>query len=151
MGRKEPEGRQKSPGKKRTQGSGKEGKHRWNSCGSEAGKDERKRTESQVPEAGTEAWETRRKRRWKAGEPKGRTEALRRPLMRRKQEEGNGRTAGSVAGTVREADERKWKETGKRPKAKAQGKHSWNSCGSEARKGERKQTGSRVREPGENA
>ena len=29
---------------------------------------------------------------------------------------------------------------GKRPKAKAEGKHSWNSCGSEARKGERKQT-----------
>ena len=59
-----------------TKGSGKEGKHRWNSCGSEAGKDERKQTESQVPETGKEAWETRRKRRWKAGKPKGRTGAL---------------------------------------------------------------------------
>ena len=74
-----------------------------------------------------------------------------RPLKRRRQEAGNGRTEGQVAGTVREADERKRKETGKRPKAKAQGKHSWNSCGSEARKGERKQTGSRVREPGKKA
>ena len=39
----------------------------------------------------------------------------------------------------------------KRPKAKAQGKHSWNSCGSEAGKGERKQTESRVQEPGRKA
>ena len=37
---------------------------------------------------------------------------------------------------------------GERPKAKAEGKHSWNSCGSEARKGERKRTGSRVRRTG---
>ena len=28
----------------------------------------------------------------------------------------------------------------KMQEAKAEGKHSWNSCGSEARKGERKQT-----------
>ena len=34
------------------------------------------------------------------------------------------------------------KREGKRPKAKAEGKHSWNSCGSEAGKDERKQTGS---------
>ena len=40
---------------------------------------------------------------------------------------------------------------GKRPKAKAEGKHSWNSCGSEARKDERKRTASRVREPGRKA
>ena len=34
------------PGQMRTRGSGKEGKHRWNGCGSETGKDERKQTES---------------------------------------------------------------------------------------------------------
>ena len=39
----------------------------------------------------------------------------------------------------------------KRPKAKAQGKHSWNSCGSEAGKGERKQTESRVLRTGRKA
>ena len=37
---------------------------------------------------------------------------------------------------------------GERPKAKAQGKHLRNGCGSESRKGERKQTGSRVRGTG---
>ena len=42
-----------------------------------------------------------------------------------------------------EADERKLKGTGKcrkRSESGKEGKHSWNSCGSEARKGERKQT-----------
>ena len=32
--------------------------------------------------------------------------------------------------------------------AKAEGKHQWNSCGSETGKDERKQTGSRVRRTG---
>jgi hypothetical protein len=74
------EGRRKSPEQKRTRGSGKEGKHRWNSWGSEAGRDERKRTESQVPETGKAARETGRQRRRKTGKPKGRTEALEKPL-----------------------------------------------------------------------
>ena len=34
------------------------------------------------------------------------------------------------------------------PKARAKGKHWWNSCGSEARRDERKQTESRVRRAG---
>ena len=51
--------RGESPEAKRTRGSGEEGKHRWNSCGSEAGRGERKRTGSQVPEPGRKAWETR--------------------------------------------------------------------------------------------
>ena len=46
---------------------------------------------------------------------------------------------------------KKVEREGERPKAKAEGKHLWNSCGSEARKGERKQTESRVREPGRKA
>ena len=72
--------------------SGKEGKHRWNSCGSEAGRDERKQTGSQVPEAGTEAWETRRKRRRKAGKPKGRTEALEKLLRGETRKRGTEET-----------------------------------------------------------
>ena len=35
---------------------------------------------------------------------------------------------------------KKAEREGERPKAKAEGKHSWNSCGSEARKGEKKHT-----------
>ena len=46
-----------SPEEKRTRGSGKEGKHRWNGCGSETGKDERKQTESRVLENGRETRE----------------------------------------------------------------------------------------------
>ena len=37
------------------------------------------------------------------------------------------------------------------PKARAKGKHWWNSCGSEARRDERKRTESRVRESGRKA
>ena len=65
-----------------------------------------------------EAWETRRKRRWKAGKPKGRTEALEKPLKRRGQEEGNGRTEGQVAGGGTEGDERNRKGSGKDRKRK---------------------------------
>ena len=43
---------------------------------------------------------------------------------------------------------KKAEKEGERPKAKAEGKHLWNSCGSEAGKDERKQTGSRVRRTG---
>ena len=68
------------------------GKHRWNGCGSETGKDERKRTESQVLETGKEAWETRRKRRWKTGKPKGRTEALEKPLRGEARKKGTEET-----------------------------------------------------------
>ena len=35
--------------------SGNEGKHRWNGCGSETGKDERKRTGSRVRRTGKES------------------------------------------------------------------------------------------------
>ena len=78
------------------------GNHLWNGCGSEAGKDERKPTESQVSRTGTEGIDKK---------PKGKGKA------------------------------RKRSESGK------EGKHQWNSCGSETGKDERKQTGSRVQEP----
>ena len=43
-GRKEARRKWKIPEEKRTRESGREGKHLWNGCGSEAGKSERKRT-----------------------------------------------------------------------------------------------------------
>ena len=53
--RKKAEKEGESPEEKGTQGPGKEGKHQWNSCGSETGKDERKQTESRVQEPGRKA------------------------------------------------------------------------------------------------
>ena len=50
--RKRPEGKGKA--RKRSE-SGKEGKHQWNGCGSETGKDERKQTESRVQDPGRKA------------------------------------------------------------------------------------------------
>ena len=50
-------------------------------------------------------------------------------------------------GSGRKEAERKWKI----PKAKAEGKHLRNSCGSESGKGERKLTESRVQKPGRKA
>ena len=47
------------------------------------------------------------------GKPKGRTGAQRRPLKRRKLEEGNGRTGGQVAGGGTEGDERNRTGSGK--------------------------------------
>ena len=64
-GRKKPEGKRKSPKAKAR------GKHRWNGCGSETGKDERKQTESRVLKNGREARETGRNGSGKAGKPKG--------------------------------------------------------------------------------
>ena len=103
----------KAPEEKRTKGSGNAGKHRWNGCGSETGRDERKRTGSQVPETGDEAWETRRRKRWKTGKPKGRTGALEKPLRGEDGKKGKEETESQVAGSGTEADERKRKGSGK--------------------------------------
>ena len=50
-GRKKVEGKRKMPEKKGTKETGREGKHSWNGCGSEARKGERKRTAK--PSTGT--------------------------------------------------------------------------------------------------
>ena len=107
-----------------------EGKHLWNSCGSEAGKSEKKRTAK--PSTGT--W--KEGMRNQAGE-KGETEEAR-------AESGTGKAA---ARRNREEKERKsrrlssWKRKGrgrkkangkrKIPEVKTEGKHLWNGCGSE--------------------
>ena len=59
--------KEKGNARKTPQGSRKteKGEHLWNSCGSEAGKDERKQTESQVHRTGKKARETRLERRGK--------------------------------------------------------------------------------------
>ena len=84
-----------------------------------SGRKERGKRKKRKQKTGTEEAAVRQKRE----ERKGRN----RRLSSRK-ESGSGRKEAEA--------ERKMQE------AKAEGKHSWNSCGSEARKGERKQTGS---------
>ena len=63
------------------------GKHRWNSCGSETGKDERKQTESRVRRNGRETRETGWNGSGKARKPKGREAAPERAAVRRSGEE----------------------------------------------------------------
>ena len=63
---------------------------------------------------------------------------------RGEREEGKRKNGRLSSQNRTEADERKRKR-GESPKAKAEGKHRWNGCGSETGKDERKQTGSRVR------
>lgn len=72
------------------------GKHRSSSCGSEAGKDERKQTEGQVLEAREFGWETSRNGRWRTVKPKGRTEALNKPLWGEVRKKRNGRNRSWV-------------------------------------------------------
>ena len=89
----------------------------------------------------------------KEGMETGRTEEERSTggtADRGEREEGKGKNGRLSSQNRAEADERKRKR-GESPKAKAKGKHRWNGCGSETGKDERKQTGSRVREPGKKA
>ena len=88
--RKKAEWKRKIPKGKRTKGSETEGKHLWNSCGSETGKDEKKRTAK--PSTGT--W--KEGMRNQAGE-KGETEEAR-------AETGTGE---ATVGQSREEKERK--------------------------------------------
>ena len=66
---------------------------------------------------------------------------------RGEREEGKGKSGRLSSQNRAEADERK-RMRGESPKARARGKHRWNSCGSEAGRDERKRTGSRVRRNG---
>ena len=78
----------------------------------------------------------------KKGMETGRTEEERSTggtADRGEREEGKGKNGRLSSQNRAEADERKRKQ-GKSPEAKAEGKHRWNSCGSEAGKDERKQT-----------
>ena len=92
-GRKKAEAERKMPEKKGTKGTGKEGKHLWNSCGSEAGKSEKKRTVE--PSTGT--W--KESMRNQAGE-KGETEEARaetgtgKAAVRRNREEKERKNRG---------------------------------------------------------
>ena len=69
------------------------------------------------------------------------------PKKPREAEAGRKRKGRNVRPSSQNRN-RKWtkenRREGKSPKAKAKGKHLRNSCGSESRKGERKQTESRV-------
>ena len=63
---------------------------------------------------------------------------------RGEREEGKRKSGRLSSQNRMEVDERKRKR-GESPKARARGKHRWNSCGSETGRDERKQTESRVR------
>ena len=80
--------------RKRKSGTGPGGKlkgdHLWNSCGSEAGKDERKPSESQVRELGENGWETSRGGTGKARKRK-RRRGTGEATERQKREERKGR------------------------------------------------------------
>ena len=55
-------------------------------------------------------------------------------------EEGKGKSGKLSSQKQAEAIDKKAESRRKRPEVKTEGKHSWNGCGSEARKGERKRT-----------
>ena len=71
--------------------------------------------------------------------------------VRQDQEEGNGRNRRLSSQNRKRSGRKEAEKEGERPKAKAKGKHRWNSCGSETGRDERKQTESRVQEPGRKA
>ena len=78
----------------------------------------------------------------KEGMETGRTEEERSTVGtadRGEREEGKGKSGRLSSQNRAKADERKRKR-GESPEARAEGKHRWNSCGSEAGKDERKQT-----------
>ena len=60
--------------------SGEEGKHRWNGCGSETGKDERKQTESRVRRTGKESMGNQAGKNGENRRSESRSGALRKPL-----------------------------------------------------------------------
>ena len=60
--------------------------------------------------------------------------------VRRKQEERNGRNRRLSSRNRKRQERKNLERKGKRPESKEEGKHSWNGCGSEARKDERKHT-----------
>ena len=115
------------------------GDHLWNSCGSEAGKDERKPSESRVREPGRNAWETRQERTGKARKRKrrGNTEEA---TVRQKREERKGRNRRPSSRKRRRSGRKKAEGKRKVRKAKAGSKHLRNSCGSESGRGEKKHT-----------
>ena len=116
-----------------------QGKHLRNSCGSESGKGERKPTVG--PSTGT--W--KEDMRDQVGE-KGETEEARaetgtgKAAVRRNREEKERKnrrlSSWKRKRSGRKKAERKWK----RPEVRTEGKHLWNSCGSEAGKSEKKRT-----------
>ena len=116
-----------------------QGKHLRNSCGSESGKGKRK------PSVGPSTGTWKEGMRNQAGE-KGETEEARaetgtgKAAVRRNREEKERKnrrlSSWKRKGSGRKKAERKWKI----PEVRTEGKHLWNSCGSEAGKSEKKRT-----------
>ena len=68
------------PEKKGTQGTGKEGKHSWNSCGSEARKGERKHTAKPSTKTGKECTGNQAEKNGESRRSESESGALRKPL-----------------------------------------------------------------------
>ena len=116
------------------------GKHLRNSCGSESGKGERKQTESRVRRTGEEDTGNqvgKNGEKPKKRKQKGRTgEAAVRRNREEKERKNRRLSSWKQTASGRKKASRKWKM----PEARAEGKHLWNGCGSEAGKSERKRT-----------
>ena len=116
-----------------------QGKHLSNSCGSESGKGERKPTVE--PSTGT--WEEGT--RDQAGE-KGETEEARaetgtgKAAERRNREEKERKNRKLSSWKRKRSGRKKAERKRKRPEVRTEGKHLWNSCGSEAGRSEKKRT-----------
>ena len=114
----------------------------WNGCGSEARKDERKRTEIQVREPRRNAREIRQERMGKRRSENGYDNWTSHCEAETVSQKGRNRKLSSAV------LKRKWTKENESQATVPKGNHLWNSCGSEAGKNERKRTESRVREPG---
>ena len=91
-GRKKAEGNGKMLEKKGTQGTGKESKHSWNGCGSEARKGERKRTAKLSTGTGKERTGNQAGENGEDRGSESRIGALRKPLGGGDRKRGKGRT-----------------------------------------------------------
>ena len=74
------------------------------------------------------------------GEAERKNRSTGKATVRQGQEEGEGRNRRLSSQNRKRSGRKKAEKEGEWPKAKAEGKHLWNSCGSEAGKDERKQT-----------
>ena len=103
------------------------GKHLWNGCGSEAGKDERKPTESRVREPGRNARETRQERTGKVRKRK-RRDSTEDAAVRQKREERKGRNRRPSSRKRKGSGRKKAERKKKIPKADER-KQKVSTCG----------------------
>ena len=110
--------------------------------GAKPGRMKGNKQEAEYEEPGRKAWETRLGRTGKTEEARAETERRISHCEAETGRSGKEDAEGQVAGGGEEGDERNRKGSGKARKRKQKGSTRGTAVGSEARKGERKQTGS---------